>query len=224
MNFNIPDMDFQKALALLTREEQRVITLKNNHKARCQLLISTLLVKKAIKDTLHLEEDSFQIKRDKMNRPYIETNEKIQVDFNISHSNKWIVCAISLTGKIGIDIEEIRPIDIKIAKEFMADEEWQYLCKYQGEKVEVFYKYWTLKEAFLKAVGTGIDESIKEINFGALDDKGKEFKKKLNGEIWRFCYGIFKHNYALSVAVNTSINNIRFNNYVQLYNLFLSVD
>jgi 4'-phosphopantetheinyl transferase len=120
INFNISKDDFKKSLNLLTTEEQNEIILKKTYKLRCQSLMSTLLIKKAIRDTLGLSESSFQIKRTKMNRPYIETSQKINIDFNISHSNEWIVCAISPIGRIGVDIEQILPIDINIAKEFLS--------------------------------------------------------------------------------------------------------
>ena len=211
INFNISEIDFQNTLSLLSKEEKNRIISKKLHKPRCQSLASTLLIKKAIKDTLGLTENSFQIKRTKMNRPYIETNEKINIDFNISHSNEWVVCAIALIGKIGIDIEEIVPIDINIAKEFLSNEEWKYLSIYQGEKVKLFYKFWTLKESLLKAVGIGINDLIREINFGVLDDKNNIFKKKINKDIWSFYHTIFKEKYALSLTVNQSIKSIRFN-------------
>jgi len=212
INFNISNIDFKNALNLLTNEEQNEIISKKAHKSRCQSLASILLRKKAIKDTLGVAENSLQIKRTKMNRPYIETNEKINIDFNISHSNEWIVCAISSIGKIGVDIEEILPIDINIAKEFLSDKEWNYLSTYQGEKVKLFYKFWTLKESFLKAIGTGINDSIREINFGELDEKDNVFKKNINKDIWNFYHSIFNQNYALSLTVNKSIKSIRFNN------------
>lgn len=212
INFNISDTDFKNALGLLKKEEQDKIILKKDYKLRCQTLISTLLTKKAIKDTLGLTGNRFEIKRDMMNRPYIKTKEKINIDFNISHSNDWIVCAISSIGKIGIDIEEILPIDINIAKEFLSNDEWKHLCNYHGKKVELFYKYWTLKEAFFKAIGIGINDLIKEINFAELDYKNNIFKKELNNDIWNFYHSMFNNNYALSLAVNKSIKTIKFYN------------
>lgn len=37
--------------------------------------------------------------------------------FNLSHSGDWVVCAID-DAPVGIDIEEIKPIDLAIAKRF----------------------------------------------------------------------------------------------------------
>lgn len=219
INFNISDADFQNALELLTQEEQKSIILKKNYKYRCQSLISILLMKRAIKDTLGLTENCFKIKRNNMNRPYIETNEEVNIDFNISHSNEWVICAISKIGKVGVDIEEIIPIDINIGKEFLSKDEFKYLHTYAGKKINLFYKFWTLKESFLKAVGVGINDSIKEINFGELDTKSSIFRKEINKEIWSFYNIVFEKKYFLSLATNKLITNISFNNYKKLYNL-----
>ena len=221
MNFNICDIEFKNALSCLTEEEQEKILLRRTYKARCESLISTLLKKKAIIDTLGLRENSFKIKTNEMNRPYIETKEKIHIDFNISHSNQWIVCVISKSCKIGIDIEEMLPIDINIAKEFLAKDEWEYLHNYEGKKINAFYRFWTLKESLVKAIGTGINESIKEINFKKLDNENNILKKEVNNDMWHFYQCTFKDNYALSLASDKEINNVIFKNYEELYNLNL---
>lgn len=217
INYNISDIDFQNCLYLLSKEEQKRIIFKKNYKARCQCLISTLLIKKAIKDTLGLSESCISIKRTMTNRPYIEINKKNNIDFNVSHSDEWVVCAISSAGSIGIDIEKQLPMDINIGKEFLTKEEWRYLSTYQGEKIQLFYKLWTLKESFLKAVGIGINDLIREINFGRLDNKKNIFEMKINRRMWNFYHTVFNENYALSLTSSKLIGNIRFTNYKNLY-------
>jgi len=76
--------------------------------------------------------------------------------FNISHSGKWVVCAMDDTP-IGIDIEQILPIDLSIAAAFFSDEEYHQILNRDGdERLFCFYDLWTLKESYLKAVGKGL--------------------------------------------------------------------
>lgn len=70
---------------------------------------------------------------------------------------KWIL-AVSTGYWIGIDIENIQeaPDLLGIAERFFHLEEWQYLQTLSpGVRVQGFFRLWTLKEAFLKALGTG---------------------------------------------------------------------
>lgn len=69
----------------------------------------------------------------------------------------WML-AVSTGYRIGIDIENIQdaPGLLGIAERFFHPEEWKYLQSLSpGMQVQVFFRLWTLKEAFLKAIGTG---------------------------------------------------------------------
>lgn len=101
----------------------------------------------------------------KYNRPYI--NECY--DFNISHSGKYITCAISFSSKIGIDIEEIKNIDLDDYKIVLSEKE---ICKINLSKniLYDFYKIWVSKEAYLKCIGCGIIDDLKSIESDKLMD------------------------------------------------------
>ncbi len=92
-----------------------------------------------------------QLKLTNLKRPYFDES----IDFNISHSGEYVVCAISDSAKIGIDIEEIKDIPLTdFADQFSGDEMKNIL--YAGDSLRSFYGLWTKKEAFLKAIGTGL--------------------------------------------------------------------
>lgn len=85
-------------------------------------------------------------------------------DFNISHSKNWVAVAISLTGMIGLDVEVDRPREnyLKVAKNFFADDEYQWLIK-QDDTLRAFWQLWTLKESALKLYAKGVWQ-IKSVN------------------------------------------------------------
>jgi 4'-phosphopantetheinyl transferase len=90
---------------------------------------------------------------DKYNRPYQKENQDL--DFNISHSGEWVVCGISDSGRVGIDVEKIKPISLDIAKNYFKGNEYETIVKRDGkEKLSCFFHFWTLKEAYLKAEGS----------------------------------------------------------------------
>lgn len=87
--------------------------------------------------------------------------------FNLSHKNQYIIYGFSLVN-IGIDLELInhKKTLLPIAKRFFTTEESQYLQQLGVEKQnEMFYQFWTKKEAYLKAIGEGLSGGLDTIDF-----------------------------------------------------------
>jgi 4'-phosphopantetheinyl transferase len=88
--------------------------------------------------------------------------------FNLSHSDTSMALAISSDREVGIDLEKIRPqIDLDaLAKTCLTESEMRILG--EGEKggegrLERFYRFWTMKEAVLKAHGLGLSRVLREL-------------------------------------------------------------
>ena len=78
-------------------------------------------------------------------------------DFNISHSKNWVAVAISLNGRVGIDIEVARQRKnyLNVAESIFADDEYQWMLK-QSDTLTAFWQLWTLKESALKLYAKGV--------------------------------------------------------------------
>jgi len=92
--------------------------------------------------------------------------------FNVSHSRGLALYAVTLEREIGIDLEFIRP-DIavdEIAGQFFSPEERSLLKTLSGDiRKKIFFKFWTRREAWLKARGTGLagdTDAMREMNGG----------------------------------------------------------
>jgi len=72
--------------------------------------------------------------------------------WSLSHKPKCVTAVVS-EERIGIDIEEIKPRSEAIFGLVASEEEWE-LGK--DKSWDTFFRYWTAKEAALKAVGIGI--------------------------------------------------------------------
>ena len=83
-------------------------------------------------------------------RPYFDAG----FDFNISHSGNMIVCCATDNGKVGIDIELTGPVNFNYDDYFTPTEQKNIRADQNPDTA--FFKYWTRKEAVLKAVGTGV--------------------------------------------------------------------
>lgn len=78
--------------------------------------------------------------------------------FNFTDSGTFGALAISRDCVVGVDIERVREREFsKLAERYFApDEAAAYAALPAEQKREVFFRIWTRKEAFLKAVGTGL--------------------------------------------------------------------
>jgi 4'-phosphopantetheinyl transferase len=80
--------------------------------------------------------------------------------FNTSHSGDYAAFAMTHSGEVGVDIEQVRA-DItrleEIARRYFAPGEWKHLESLPGpERARAFFDCWTRKEAFVKARGDGL--------------------------------------------------------------------
>ena len=84
--------------------------------------------------------------------------------FNQSHSEERIMIGVATEGRLGVDIEEIREVRYMMAiadKNFGADEAARMHAAPHRERQELFFRLWTRKEAFLKAVGVGLTHPLR---------------------------------------------------------------
>lgn len=78
--------------------------------------------------------------------------------FNLSHSKGLAALAVCEAAAIGVDIEAIRPVAVDdLASSYFSAAENQDLLESSAEdRIAAFFRCWTRKEAFLKAVGDGL--------------------------------------------------------------------
>lgn len=90
----------------------------------------------------------------------------LDVEFNISHSGYMVVCVVN-DNPVGIDIEQMRSIDLIVAKRICTDEELLYLFGHiptaedfvytiEAAILKRFFELWTAKEAYVKCFDNGL--------------------------------------------------------------------
>jgi len=87
--------------------------------------------------------------------------------FNMSHSGKYAVCGFS-DEEVGVDIEEFSDVPKEVMRAVCTDAEYGYLLAAGEKQKEDFFRLWTVKESFMKCIGTGLatDPARLEVAFG----------------------------------------------------------
>lgn len=83
--------------------------------------------------------------------------------FNMSHSHGVGLFAFNEDHQLGIDVEHVRAdfASEDIARRFFSPLEVETLCALpKEERVAAFFRCWTRKEAYIKATGMGLSQSL----------------------------------------------------------------
>lgn len=106
---------------------------------------------------LNRDPDEIHIKYEKSGRPVLENN-PIPVFFSTSYTTGAWILGLSRGNALGIDIEYMKNDSrlLTISGRFFYPEEWVFIRSLPEEhQMKAFFQVWTLKEAYLKAIGTG---------------------------------------------------------------------
>lgn len=91
-----------------------------------------------------------------------------RISFNLSHTRKLVVLAITHDHELGIDTEDTltRSPPLEIADRFFAPDEVASLRALPTSRQSVrFFQYWTLKESYIKARGLGLSLPLDQFAF-----------------------------------------------------------
>lgn len=134
-------------------------------------------LRRIISNYLNINPAKITFAKNKYGKPSLSSNlNEKNISFNISHSNEKLLIAVTLKNDIGIDLEytsDNRKV-FDISSQVFTSQELK-LLESVNNKVDMFYRIWTRKEAFLKASGYGMFMDMSKINIPIK----KDFLKKL---------------------------------------------
>lgn len=138
-------------------------------KKRC--ILAEILLRKVL-NKLNVDTNNLNYIYNENGKPYLKDSNYY---FNISHSGEYVAVVVS-DVEIGIDIQKIDDINLNIAKRYFNQNEYQNIIKLdnQDSQIDMFYDYWTCKEAYVKAIGKGL-----ACEFNSFDITGENFNYHL---------------------------------------------
>jgi 4'-phosphopantetheinyl transferase len=87
------------------------------------------------------------------------------LQFNLSHSGGVALYAVACERQLGIDIERLRRFSEleQIAKRFFSNRDYEELRALSpSQQHDAFFRYWTLKEAYVKATSQGLSLALNQ--------------------------------------------------------------
>lgn len=168
-------------------------------------IIGRYLIKKFLSIKKNISPQQILIEEDAYGRPFIVKPRLEKIDFNLSHSGNFIILGVS-SKAIGVDIEKKNSSDIeRLSETCFTKKEIKYIfCENNNpNRVNRFYKLWTLKEAYLKAIGVGLSYPLKNFYF-TINRSNILLKSKIDNlfnKKWHFySFGVGK-KYIISVCL-----------------------
>lgn len=135
------------------------------------------------------------------------------ISFNLSHSHGLALYAITLSSKVGIDLEYMRDLETaQLAKRFFTPSEYNTLISLPiQQQKNAFFQFWTAKEAYLKATGDGL-VGLQNVEFLLSLDKPISLLEIAGKtvESWFIKQFIPQANYMATVAIETEKRDLKF--------------
>jgi len=155
--------------ALLTPDEHERMTRFVFERDRQRFLITRALVRTMLSRYASVDPAAWRFITNEYGRPEVLDRPAGVADlrFNLSHTDGLIACAVTIGREVGVDVECItREVTHDVAGRFFAAVEVDDLRALpEGEQPRVFFDYWTLKEAYIKARGMGLALPLSDFAF-----------------------------------------------------------
>ncbi len=163
-NLDLPDAEIVRFASFLSPDEvARANKFRFPH-LKTRFTAARGILRQLLANYLSINPSEIQFEYGDRGKPQLSSFlHPSSLQFNISHSQEYALYGFTYDDLIGVDLEYIRemPDALNIAQRFFSAREYELLRTTEKEaQPELFFTLWTAKEAYLKAVGTGLAGSL----------------------------------------------------------------
>jgi 4'-phosphopantetheinyl transferase len=155
-------------LAVLSDAEKQRYQRFAFAKDRIHFAAAHALLRGVLSQYADIVPEEWQFSLNKWGKPAIANEGIANIEFNLTHTQGLVACAVVRSTSIGIDAEWTgRSVQLdSLARACFAPEEVAYFLSTPEEKQrEVFFRLWTLKESYIKARGRGLSIALDSFSF-----------------------------------------------------------
>ena len=174
--------------SLLSEEEKRRVSFYKFEHTQLSYIVSQAVLRMLLSSYLDVKPADVKMGTHKKGKPYLIHDRS--VFFNISNSYDLCVLAFSCDAEVGIDLEKFRDLpDIdQLIEKNLTRRERKYLLKDPENKLNWFFRFWTYKESYLKAIGEGMRLTPENLEFSLEDGaiRLRSVNYGFDGTEWQF--------------------------------------
>lgn len=155
--------------SLLSADERERYRRFHFDRDRHHYLVAHALLRTVLSAYVEVDPANWQFSSNQHGRPEISAPDiAVPLRFNLTHTTGLVACVVTLEVDCGIDVEQLsaRGNPMAIAEKMFSVSEQQALKRLDGDALQDrFFAYWTLREAYCKALGVGIANASKDYCF-----------------------------------------------------------
>lgn len=215
-DLNIHDDLLQQMLNTLSHDEKERAARFVREADRLHFISARSILRDILSRYCGCNSKDIQFEYNAKGKPFLSKDQShLKIHFNLSHSNDIALYAVSKMENIGIDIEytkkDIHPLDI--AERFFSKDEILLLSQLPtADQLNGFYKIWTRKEAYVKAIGEGISHPLDQFSVDLANHKSKIEFNSTSGTMgdWYIYDIVLHHHYTAALALSYDVPFIHY--------------
>ena len=155
---DIPEEVYKRSIIVLPDALREKHLRYRRWQDRFSNLYSKILLLRGLEMCGYKDKSLVNLRYNKFDRPFLPGT----IDFNIAHSGEYVSCAVADGSRVGIDIEEIKPVDFSDFTDLMSQDQWRSI-KESHSPLKAFFTFWAIKESIIKADGRGLSIPLNDI-------------------------------------------------------------
>ncbi|NNJ93121.1 MAG: 4'-phosphopantetheinyl transferase superfamily protein [Halobacteria archaeon] len=186
-------MTLAACMDTLSDQEQQRYRRFLFEKDRHRYLVSHALVRNVLSNYAEIAPAAWSFSESGHGRPEVANPGLSDIRFNLSHTSGLAACLVTYVRDCGVDVERVhtRYGAVGVAKRMFSSAEVEDVQRLEGrDQLNYFFTRWTLREAYTKALGTGITFPTHKLNFiiRSATDIDIEFQAEIedNRKNWQF--------------------------------------
>jgi len=187
--------DWTRLLAWLSDSEKNAVATYRSEKRRIEFVLGRAAARRLIAERLGASPSEVTLR--------VASDGAVEIGgaalyLSISHAAGWATAVVS-PRPVGIDMEQLAMRSPGVYRYFLARSEYPLLEGIDLDHDSVQILLWTLKEAVLKGMRTGLRSSPKSVKIVSMDAAGRATLQSPDGKRWRVGWMFWRDCY-LAIA------------------------
>lgn len=206
---DIDRAEYDRLLALLPDGERERAARFVFEEDRVAFVAAHALLREMLSRDGRLAPDAWEFDTNAFGKPALAAGQGAPgLTFNLAHTRGLVACAAAIDADVGIDVEGLSHgvNALEIAARCFSPEECRGLAACSDDEQRVrFTELWTLKEAYIKAVGQGLSHPLDTFGFGFTgpDAIQASLPEEEDATAWHFALWAPSDRHRMALAVRT---------------------